>query len=309
MVFDGSNLFWRGYHGLLNQRFEFAGKPTWGIFGTINAIATSIKQHNPTHVVVVFDLGKSAYRLKLWPEYKAGRTHSASDGGYIDFEDALHQLSQTQKTLETLGVQLWRDKTVEADDVLAAIMKRFYDEMDSTVLVSGDKDFRQLIDDKTIVVHPSLGKKMEESWTVEKVIDHYGIHPNRLPEIWALCGDKVDNIPGIMGVGEKTAIKLIKNHGNLTNVLLESDKAKGKADDVELFYKLVTIEPDLCDLGYLNLDDIEFKPVKPTDDKADEVQYVFDELGFEAFTQRWMSGTLWSSRGIRLRDLKNNSEK
>ena len=97
------------------------------------------------------------------------------------------------------------------------------------------------------------------------MVDHYGVTPDRLPEIWALSGDKADNIPGIKGIGEKTAIKYIAKHGNISSVLLSDEKrVVGHESDVHLSYKLVQLNPDLSEIDY-DLNDIAFRPVGPND--------------------------------------------
>jgi len=304
LVIDGTNLFYRAYHGLIHQQFQFDGHPTWAVFGLLNTIASSIKIVQPTHVLVAFDYGKSAYRREIYPEYKAGR-HDATP--FIDFEDVNNQLQQSQHLLKSLGLQVWQEKGIEADDIIATVVDRYESEVDEIVILTGDKDLRQLISRKTYVIHPSLGKKAEERWDYDRVADHYGVVPERLIEIWALSGDKADNIPGIKGIGEKTAIKYIAKYGNISSVLLSDEKrVVGHESDVHMSYKLVQLNSDLSNMD-LSLEDIRFLPVGPKDEGAPEVRAVLKQNGFERLMNRWTSGTLWTDRGIRLKDLKHDS--
>jgi DNA polymerase-1 len=245
---------------------------------------------------VVFDKGKSEFRKAIYPEYKAGR-HDAS--GMIDFEDANNQMAQAQKLLADMGIVVWKEQGIEADDVLATVKKKFEEQVDEIIILTGDKDLRQLISNKTVVIHPSLGKKLEERWDLDRVIDHYSVTPERLPEIWALSGDKADNIPGVPGIGEK--------HGNISAVVLSDEKrVQGHEANIHLSYKLVQLNPDLSQM-WLSLEDIRFKPIGPNDEGSEVIREILQRGGYDKILGRWTSNTLWSERGIRLKDLKKDS--
>lgn len=302
ILLDASNLFWRAYHGLIHQHFEHGGRPTWGIYGTVNTISGIVKKYRPSHLAAVFDWGKSDYRVNLWPKYKAGRPTSVSD--YFDFEDANNQLTKTQELLELLGVPVFRDHYVEADDVIGAFCERFADSVEHTTIVSGDKDLRQLIRPNVVLLQPSLGHKTEQIWDQEAVIEYYGVIPSRLPEIWALSGDKADNVPGVPGIGEKTAIKLISAHHDISGVVISNEKKiEGYSHDIQLSYKLVQIHPELCDIE-VNLESLQFNPPDRHSPESENIRHSLSTLGFDAISSRWIDGTLWGSKGIRLSDLK-----
>lgn len=301
LVIDGSNLFHRSYHALLKQALANNEQPTFAVYGTINTIASICRFELPTHVVVVFDWGKSAYRLAIWPKYKAGRPTS----NIVDYEDSENQMTVAQDLISKFGMQVWREKDVEADDIIATVVERFKSEVDDVVIVTGDKDLRQLVDSNVVVAHPSLGAKVESRWDQERVVDHYGVAPYRLPEIWALCGDKVDNIPGVSGIGEKTAIKLIEKYGDLSRVSLSSEKKiEGYRHDITMSEKLVQLNPSLS-LFNLDLDHISFSPVGPIDGASKILLTSLNALGFDSLISRWSNGSLWAERGVRLRDLKS----
>lgn len=304
VVVDGTNLFWRAYHGLLKQSFEKDGKPTFGVYGTINTIATAFRSHLPTHAVVVFDWGKSSYRLAIWPKYKAGRPTSE----IVDHVDAESQMEVVQRILPQMGLQTWREENVEADDVIASFVGRFKDEVDEVMVISGDKDMRQLAYKNVAVVHPSIGNRPEVVWDAKAVLDHYGVPADRLPEVWALSGDKVDNIPGVPGIGEKTAIKLIQKYGDLSHVALSDEKKiEGYRHDINMSYRLVKLNPELTEFPY-ELEHIRFEPVAPIEKRAKILLGSLNELGFDSLVSRWMDGTLWYNRGVRLRDLKSKNQ-
>lgn len=296
LLFDGNNLFKRAYHGMMNQGLSHNGIPTWGIFGTVQSIATAIRTHKPTHVVVVFDLGKSAYRLNIWPKYKAGRPEQTDEV----FQDSVDQLQETQELLPLFGLQVWQEQGIEADDIIGTLVDRFSRDLPITIL-SGDKDLKQLVSDSVTLYHPSLGTKPEICWRKQDVIDHFGIPPERLPEIWALSGDKVDNIPGVPGIGEKTAIKFITKYGDLSNVTLSDEKKiQGYRHDIAMSHKLVMLYPELSSFD-MDLDHIRFVPAT---EESEDLTSSLHRLGFQELSSRLKQGTLWSERGLRLRDLQ-----
>lgn len=296
LLVDGNNCYWRAYHGLLHQRFTFQGKSTWGIVGTVNSVSTAIKKYSPTHVLVVFDWGRSEYRVNMWPPYKEGRQGAE----YIDFEDANNQLIKSQDLLRLFGLQVWKERGIEADDIIARAVEKYGPDMEHITIVSGDKDLRQLIDTNVTLWSPSLGKKEESTWDLQSVVDFYGVVPARLPEIWALSGDKVDNIPGVKGIGEKTAIKLLAEYGDISKVTISDEKKiKDSLKDIHLSYQLVQLNPSLCSLE-LEADDIRFAPVEPGDTEAKELVNALDEYGMDQVYTRWKTGSLWKEPWKRL---------
>lgn len=302
VVVDGTNLFWRSYHGLINQAFEHDGRPTFAVYGTINTLSSTFRSHKPTHAVVIFDWGKSAYRLEIWPKYKAGRPTSE----VVDREDSDNQMSVLQDLLPKFGVSLWRERDVEADDVIARVVQKFQHYVGETIVVTGDKDMRQLAGDDVTIVHPSIGYKKETRWDGNAVLEHYGVEASRLPEIWALSGDKVDNIPGVPGIGEKTAIKLIQKYGDISRVALSDEKKiEGYRHDINMSLKLVQLNPSLSMLE-MDLNSIKFDPVGPHDVHAKELRETLNSMAFDSLSSRWINGSLWSERGVRLRDLKQD---
>ena len=300
-VLDGTNLFYRAYHGLIKQRFEKDGIPIWGAYGLLNTIASTCRRYRPTHLVVIFDWGKSDYRLGIWPKYKAGRPQ----GDAIDYDDAVAQQDVLRDLLPQLGVTTWREEGVEADDVIAYLVDRFKGEVDEVVVVSGDKDMRQLVGRNVVVIHPSMGNKQESAWYPAEVEEHYGVTADRLPEVWALSGDKVDNVPGVPGIGEKTAIKLIQKYGSLAGVALSDEKKiQGYRHDMKMSYDLVRLYPELSSFPMV-LEDIAFTPTSPLDKSSEKLVCSLNKLGFESLVSRFNQGTLWRERGARLRDLKS----
>lgn len=301
VVIDGSNMFWRAYHGLIKQRFSQDGQDTWGVYGSINSVVQTVRRLKPTHLIIIFDVGKSEFRLNIWSKYKAGRPQT----DVVDYDEAHTQQGILADILPLFGVVVWREAGVEADDIIATVVNRFQYNLDEVIVVSGDKDMKQLIAKNVTLYQPSLGQKLEKTWTEEDINLEYGVPVYQLPEVWALCGDKVDNIPGVPGIGEKTAIKLIQQYGDLSQVVLSDEKKlQGYRHDIMMSHQLVQLYPELSTFE-LSLDDVAFKPTLVSDSAAKNLEDRLTELGFATLSSRFNQGTLWQERGVRLRDLRN----
>lgn len=295
LVVDGSNIFFRAYFGLINQDFD---RPTWGIHGFLNSLAGYARRFRPTHMVIVFDQGRSAYRMELYPEYKANRPKSEE---FDPSDSADTQLLATATLLKLFGLRVWTESHVEGDDIIAAVVGRFKGQMDILV-ISGDKDLRQLIAPRVTVYQPSLKSQDREPWEVQDVVEHYGVRPERLPEVWALCGDKGDNIPGIPQIGEKRALKLIEKYGDLFKVGLSDDpKIENHRHQIYTNFKLVSLQPQLSEFQ-LGLDDVVFNPTTPLDDNAHLLLAKLQEYDLNKIITDWSGMTLWAERGKRARD-------
>lgn len=299
VILDGSNFFWRAFHGNNEHHLEYSGRPTWAVHGTIMSLAYAIRDLRPNYVLVVFDWGSSSFRKDLYNEYKAGRVVSQNS----DIELASNQMSTTQELLAFFNIPIYKEHHVEADDVVAKVCEKF-SEMNEIYLITGDKDWRQLISEKIQVIHPSLGQKEKEIWNYDRIIEHYSLPPHRLHELWALSGDKTDNIPGVPGIGEKRALKLLQKYSSLQNLLLsDEEKIKDNLTNIQISDRLVSLRPDLSEFD-MTLDELCLLPIGPLDERSKQLRIVLDELGLKKIKQKWQEGTLWVNRGKRLADFK-----
>lgn len=274
------------------------GSGTWGPFGAFNVVSSIIRKHDPSHVLIAFDKGKSTKRIAIDPEYKANRNRPRDNNRPMD--NAFSQEFQPQ--LETFfelclrnGLPFIRVDGVEADDIIASHALRLAPVFDKVIIVSADHDLQQLIRDNIVVVKPSVSYRdiEEEVITSEMVESEWGVPPERLPEIWAIMGDKGDNIKGVPGIGPKKAMKLIADFGDLENVL-SSDESKMKEYETIIRKAKQLIELGIDDdVPYPPLGDLQFNPVQPGDDGAQELIKLFDELGFIQIKDRWKHGLLW----------------
>jgi len=220
IIIDGNQLACKCYFSL-SPLTNSSGKRTETIYGFLGSFKKYIKtyQDNDTHIFVTWDGGNDK-RKSIFPDYKAGRKK---------FEDAFYeQLDSLRKILKCIGIKQYHIKSVEADDLIGTLTFKSRKKGKKVLIISSDHDFEQLISRHVKVIH-TIGKK-----TVIKdeqfVLDNYGITPNRLSEVMALTGDPTDNIPGIEGIGDKTAAKLVLANGSLKNII-------DNPDDLKIFNK------------------------------------------------------------------------
>ena len=224
ILVDGNNLLFRSYYATAyngNLMKNSKGFPTNAIFGFINMINKIILEEKPEYMLVAFDKGKN-FRHEKYKEYKDGRIKTP--------DDLLLQFPYAKKVLENMGIKYLEVDNYEADDIIGTYA-RLADEdknYDATI-VSSDKDLLQLISDD---VNVKLLKQKDYILMNEETFkEYYGVEPIKMIDLKALMGDASDNIPGVKGIGEKTAINLIKEYGSLENLYDKIDTVKGKTKD------------------------------------------------------------------------------
>ena len=298
LLVDGHNIFIRAYsglkvHGLSNQH----GVETYGVYGSLVTVANMIRRYEPTHVLIAFDHGRSSKRTAIDPKYKANRIKSKEDRKDEIESSFRPQLELFFEMCRRIGIPYLRLDNVEADDILAKAAVSFGPIFEQVVIISADHDIHQLIRDNVIVIKPSLGQSKgtkEKIHTIETVMQEWGVEPKRLPEIWALTGDRGDNVDGVPGVGPKRARKLIEEHGTLWNVLNSGDpKVVDHVETAKKAYTLVELD-GLDDIPFPPLGNLQFNPVKH--DKSPysrALEKLMDDLDLNTIKDRWKQGTLW----------------
>lgn len=309
LILDGHNVALRAYHALSKQTDLLKnknGEGTWGIYGFFTTLVHFVNRYNPDKVAITFDWGQSEKRLEIFPDYKGNRKFNNPEE-VSKRQESRRQVEVLTRFLEIFNIKVLRQPNVEADDIIAKLVK-MYD--CNIVIVSGDHDLRQLVSDKVIIIKPSIGIKEEDIFNYEKVIEKYGIEPHRLPEVWSLTGDSSDNIPGVSGIGEKTAVELLNSYGDLEGVL-SSDEKKivGYKTTVEMAYKIIKLDGSYCTM---EIPELDFTPIDPGQIGADVVLDFLDELGFNSIKSKWITGTLWQgnelSVGKAFKSLKEYNE-
>lgn len=210
----------RAFYALPTEKFTTStGQATNAIYGFLSMLATLLHDEQPTHVAVAFDVGRTTFRTEMFPGYKAQRDETPPE--------FISQIPILKNLLTALGITTIEKPNYEADDIIATLATTAQPLGFETLIVTGDRDALQLVNNTTTVLYPMKGVSVIHRFTPQAVQDKYGLTPEQYPDFAALRGDPSDNLPSIPKVGEKTATKWIVQHGNLTNLLNNADTIKG----------------------------------------------------------------------------------
>ena len=284
------------------------GQGTWGVYGTLNTLASMIRRYEPSHVMIAFDKGRSSKRLAIDPEYKANRVRDKGQPSLSDpWEDFRPQMDLLFQFLNKIGIPHLRLQDVEADDIIAKASIEYGPVFDQVVIVSADHDIHQLIRENIIVVKPSLSQSRdikEEVFDTESIVAQWKIEPIRLPEIWAIMGDKGDNVPGVPGLGPVKATKLIEEYGDLESVISNSEKVKEHEEIVRRAFELIQLDGK-DNIPFPPLGSLQFNPVTPTTPvHGDRLLKLLEHFELNSIKERWLNGTLWKEHSIGRRLVK-----
>jgi len=224
LLLDGHSLAYRAFFALPAENFSTTtGQPTNAVYGFTAMLINVLRDEQPTHVAVAFDRSEPTFRHEQYVEYKANRRETP--------EDFRSQLSLIFEVLDALGIARLSAPGYEADDVIATLATRAENEGMNVLIVTGDRDVLQLVDDHVTALLTRRGITEMSRFTPEAVEEKYGLTPQQYPDFAAIRGDPSDNLPGIPGVGEKTATKWIQQFGSLEELVNRVDEVKGKAGD------------------------------------------------------------------------------
>lgn len=242
ILVDGSSYLFRAYHVPYLQALSTAdGQPTGAITGVLNMIGSLKKDYPNGNIVVIFDAKGKTFRNDLYPQYKANRPPMP--------DDLRTQIAPLHNIISAMGLPLLVIPGVEADDVIGTLAKQASEQGIETVISTGDKDMAQLVTPHVRLINTMTSVEMDEAGVSEK----FGVRPDQIIDYLALMGDKVDNIPGVVKCGPKTAVKWLAEHGTLDEVIANADKVKGKIgeylrdalEQLPLSYQLATIKCDV----------------------------------------------------------------
>ncbi|MCX5038463.1 MULTISPECIES: DNA polymerase I [Streptomyces] len=222
MLMDGHSLAYRAFFALPAENFTTAtGQPTNAIYGFASMLANTLRDEAPTHFAVAFDVSRKTWRSEEFTEYKANRSKTP--------DEFKGQVELIGELLDSMHVPRFAVEGFEADDVIATLATQAEAEGFDVLIVTGDRDSFQLVSEHTTVLYPTKGVSELTRFTPEKVLEKYGLTPAQYPDFAALRGDPSDNLPGIPGVGEKTAAKWINQFGSFAELVERVDEVKGKA--------------------------------------------------------------------------------
>jgi len=279
VIVDGHALAYRAYHALPLEMSTSKGEPTNAVYGFTSMLLGVIKEEKPDYIAVAFDTGRS-FRHEAFTEYKATRAKMG--------EDLAVQLRRIFQVVDALGIKSIAIEGYEADDILGTLARKASEEGIDTLIVTGDTDAFQLIGPKVRVI--TSGRRFSETivYDREKVLERYGLEPHQLADYKALVGDKTDNIPGIPGIGEATATRLLRKYGSIEGIYQHIDEITPprlkelllENRDRAFFNKsLVTIRTDIP--LNITLEDLRYQGYD-----EEKVKELFRELEFRSLYKR-----------------------
>jgi DNA polymerase-1 len=242
ILVDGSSYLFRAYHVPYLQALSTAsGQPTGAITGVLNMLGSLKKDYPNGNIIAIFDAKGKTFRNDMYPEYKANRPPMP--------DDLRTQIAPLHEIISAMGLPLLVIPDVEADDVIGTLAKQADELGIETVISTGDKDMAQLVTPHVRLINTMTNVEMD----VAGVSDKFGVRPDQIIDYLALMGDKVDNIPGVVKCGPKTAVKWLAEYGTLDEVIANADKVKGKVgenlrdalEQLPLSYQLATIKCDV----------------------------------------------------------------
>ena len=264
-IIDGMAQIYRAHFAMItNPLTTKDGKHTSVIYGFLNMLFKIIRDEKPDYLVIAMDSKSKTFRHDLFADYKANRQKMPDEISY--------QIPILKEIINYLGVELIEKPGYEADDIMGSLSKIAESINIESYIVSGDKDMLQMVNDNIIVYSPGNRFKPTTKFQKDDVKDKMGVYPNRVIDLLSLIGDSSDNIPGVRGVGPKTAIKLIEEFDNIENILNNVDNIKNERiknlikdniDDLILSKELVTIKSDM-DINF-SKDDYKFIQIKDKD--------------------------------------------
>ena len=291
ILIDGNNILFRSYYATAyngNTMKNSKGFPTNALYGLVNMMNKIIAEENPTHVMVAFDKGKT-FRHDKYDTYKDGRSETP--------DELKLQFPKAKELVEAMGINYFEIDNYEADDIIGTFAKKCNNNEDfNAVIISSDKDLLQLITDE---VEVKLLKQVGNiRMTKEEFINTYGIEPPRMVDLKALMGDSSDNIPGVKGIGEKTAISLLKEYGTLDNLYNNIDTVKGKVKD-----KLIADK----DSAYMSYDLATIYTDVPIDIDFEKIRYKgYDSLKYIELLEEFEFYSLIKKLDIKKEDIREN---
>ena len=282
-LLDAYALIYRAFFAMnKNPRINSKGLNTSAIIGFLNSLYEILKNERPTHIGVAFDVAGTAQRQAEYSEYKANREKMPDD-----LRDAIPYII---RLIEAFNIPIYGVEGYEADDVIGTLSKKAERQGFITYMMTPDKDFGQLVTDKVLLYKPAKFGEPAQVWGPKEVCERYGIQePKQLIDILGLWGDAADNIPGIPGIGEKTAALLVQKYGSVENLIAHADELKGKQkENVVNFAEQGLMSKMLATINLevpVEFDEEELRAKEPD---VPALMALFEELEFRTFAKRFL---------------------
>ena len=283
LLLDGHSLAYRAFFALPVENFSTTtGQHTNAVFGFTSMLINVLRDEQPTHLGVAFDVSRQTFRAEEYADYKANRSASPSE-----FKG---QLSLIEEVLDALHIPYLKKDGFEADDIIATLVTQALAEgsgIDEVLILTGDRDSLQLVTERSTVLYPMRGVSDLARMTPQAVETKYGVPPERYPELAALVGETSDNLPGIPGVGPGYAAKWINTYDGLDNVITHADKITGKKGEALRAHLGDVIRNRRLNALVTDLE-LELRPgdleKRPWD--RQQVHNLFDSLEFQVLRNR-----------------------
>lgn len=280
VIIDGNSLINRAYYAMQRPMITKEGIYTQGIYGFINMLTKIEKDYEPGYITVAFDLKAPTFRHLEYKEYKAGRKKMPPE--------LAMQMPLLKDVLRAMNIKLLEEEGFEADDIIGTVAREAEEQGLEPLIITGDRDALQLATDQTKVLITKKGISQFELYDKQAMIDKYGFTPTQFIDFKGLMGDTSDNIPGIPGVGEKTAQKLILEYGSMDNILANTDKitAKKLREKIEENIQLAVMSKRLATINtYVPLE-LNFDEFKMEEPNYDALIDLYTKLEFNSFLKK-----------------------
>jgi DNA polymerase-1 len=275
-LIDGSSYIYRAYYAIRHLS-NSKGEATNAVYGFTNMLLTLLREYQPQRVAVIFDSKGPTFRKEMYPEYKANRSAMP--------EDLVPQIPLIKEVVKGFNLPCLEMPGFEADDIIATLVKRYEEQGFAVTIVTGDKDLMQIVSDRVCLLD-TMKKKI---FRRPEVIERFGVPPEQVLEILGLAGDTSDNIPGVPGIGEKTAATLIQEFGSIENLLANIDKVKGKKrqENLRNFADQARISRKLADLIYDLEIEIDIDALLLGEPNREALEQLFGQLEFGKLQQEF----------------------
>lgn len=280
LLLDGHSIAYRAFFALPAENFKtVTGQTTNAVYGFTAMLINLLRDEKPTHIATAFDVSRKTFRTEAYPEYKANRSQTP--------DEFRGQVELTKDVLGAMGIPVMAIEGFEADDLIATLTTQAVAQGFRVLIVSGDRDAIQLVNDNVTLLYPKKGVSDLTRFTPDEVFAKYGLTPSQYPDYAALRGDPSDNLPGIPGVGEKTAAKWIREYGDLNSLVDKVDEVKGKVgDSLRANLSSVVLNRQLTEM-------IRDVPLPYTPDQLaqapwdrNKIHQLFDDLEFRVLRDR-----------------------
>ena len=281
ILFDGNAIMHRAYHALPGDMKARDGTPTNAVYGLVSMLIRAIEDLEPTHIAFAFDRPEPTFRKEILPDYQGHRPEMDDDLGV--------QFPLAQGVINAFGISVYDKAGYEADDIIGTIATSAVQkgEVDSVVIITGDRDILQLVNDKIKLYMPVKGLANAKIFGDRETVERMGVAPKLIIDLKALTGDPSDNYKGVPGIGPVTAIKLLKEYETLDSIYKNIDKITGKTQSLLKEHKDSAYQSQ--DLARIR-DDVKIKfDVKQMKDwqiDSPKVLNKFEEIGFRTLKKR-----------------------